>query len=188
MQKDNGRNSLIILVILLIAGLAQTSLMQIAPGWLSKWVGSIDWLLLVTVYIGLQREPLRAMITGAVAGLINDALSGGVGMGVSGISYVLAAYVTWSITSLIIVDSLVVRFVTVATSSLVNTSVRLIFYALLGISLPVFESGRMIAADYVFTLLVHLIASTILYIILDRIFLRGDVIRRRRSDARRKRI
>ncbi len=188
MQKDNRWNSLIILAILLVAGLAQTSLVQMSPAWLARLLGYIDWLLLITVYIGLQRDPIRAMVTGASAGLIHDLLSGGAGMGISGISYVLAAYVTWSVTSLIVVDNLLVRFVTVATSSLLNTSVRLIFYALLGVSLPVLDSGRMVAANYVFTLLVHLIASTLLYILLDRIFLRGDALRRRRTEARRKRV
>jgi len=187
LEKENRRNLLIILAILIVAGSMQTSLVQIAPPWLSQWLGYVDWLLLVTVYVGLQRAPMRAMLTGMGAGLIHDLLSGGMAIGVSGLSYVLAAYVTWSICSQIVIDNLLVRFIAVATSSLLSTSVQLIFYGLLKISLPVLAGGRIIVAFYVLTLLIQLIASTLLYILLDRIFLKDDALRRRRNEAKRKR-
>lgn len=166
----------------------QTTLVQLAPEQIAQWLGHIDWLLLVTVYIGLQRDPFRAMLTGVAAGVIHDSFSGGTAMGVSGLAYVLAAFVTYQITSLIVVDNLLVRFGTVAAASLVNTAVRLLFYALLRISLPVLAGGSSVAASFIFALLVHLIASILLYIVLDRLFLKGESLRRRRSEARRRRL
>jgi rod shape-determining protein MreD len=166
----------------------QTTLVRLVPESIGQWIGQIDWLLLVTVYVGLLRNPVRAMLTGVGAGIIYDSMTGANMAGVSGFSYVLAAYVTHSITALIIVDSLLVRFIAVTASSLINTSVRLIFYALLKLSFPALAGGQRVAAVFIFSLLAHLIASTLLYIILDRIFLRGDNLRRRRDEARRRRI
>ncbi len=187
MEIDN-RKTLTILGCLLVAGFLQTTLVHVAPDWLARWLGYIDWLMLVTVYIALQRNPLQGMLTGAVAGAIHDAQSGMPAFGVAGLAYVAAAYVTYSITALVVVDNLLVRYIAVAASSLLNTSIRLVFYALLGLSLPVLAGGKTITANFVFTLLIHLIASTLLYILLDRIFLKGDDLRRRRTLARRRRL
>ena len=178
---------MIILVSLLAAGFMQTTLVRLAPQWLGEWLGYVDWLLLVTVYLALQRKPVRAMLTGFAAGIVHDALTGASMAGVSGLAYVLAAYVTHSVATLVLVDSLTVRFVAVTLSSLLSASVRLIFYLLLKISHPDLAGGQRIAAYYVFTLLVHLIASTLVYILLDRVFLKGDTLRRRREEARRRR-
>ncbi len=187
MEIDN-RKTLTILGCLLVAGFLQTTLVHVAPDWLARWLGYIDWLMLVTVYIALQRNPLQGMLTGAVAGAIHDAQSGMPAFGVAGLAYVAAAYVTYSITALVVVDNLLVRYVAVAASSLLNTGIRLVFYALLGLSLPDLAGGKTITANFVFTLLIHLIASTLLYILLDRIFLKGDDLRRRRTLARRRRL
>jgi rod shape-determining protein MreD len=187
LEIDN-RKTLTILGCLLVAGFLQTTLVHVAPDWLARWLGYIDWLMLVTVYIALQRNPLQGMLTGAVAGAIHDAQSGMPAFGVAGLAYVAAAYVTYSITALVVVDNLLVRYVAVAASSLLNTGIRLVFYALLGLSLPVLAGGKTITANFVFTLLIHLIASTLLYILLDRIFLKGDDLRRRRTLARRRRL
>ncbi|MFM8393627.1 MAG: rod shape-determining protein MreD, partial [Acidobacteriota bacterium] len=173
---------------LLGAAFMQTTLVRLVPEWLGQWLGHVDWLLLVTVYAGLQRNPVRAMLTGMAAGIIYDSLTGANMAGVSGFSYILAAYVTHSITALIIVDNLLVRFIAVTASTLINTSVRLIFYALLKLTFPALAGGKRVAAIFIFALLAHLIASTLLYIVMDRIFLRGDNLRRRREEARRRRV
>ena len=187
MEKDNNWKTLVILVSLVVAGFSQTTLVRLVPQWVGEWLGYADWLLLVTVYIAMQRNPIRAMLTGVGAGIIHDTLTGANMAGVSGIAYILAAYATHSISSLFIVDSLTVRFVAVSVSSLISASVRLVFYQILKVSLPELAGADRVAAYYVFTLLVHLIASTLLYILLDRIFLKGDALRRRREEARRRR-
>lgn len=187
MEKDNSWKTLIILVSLLTAGFLQTTLVRLVPPWLGEWLGYVDWLLLVTVYVALQRNPIRAMLTGLGAGIVHDALTGANMAGVSGLSYILVAYVTHTVSTLVLVDSLTVRFIAVTLSSLLSASVRLIFYLVLKISLPDLAGGQRIAAYYVFTILVHLIASTLLYILLDRVFMKGDTLRRRREEARRRR-
>ena len=73
---------------LLIAAFAQTSLKRV----LSPALGYIDWLLLVTVYVSMLREPVLALVTATIAGILHDMLAGiAVPMGVSGIGYVVAA-------------------------------------------------------------------------------------------------
>ncbi|MFZ4987121.1 MAG: hypothetical protein ACOYLF_16835 [Blastocatellia bacterium] len=186
-NKNNWKTWAIILISLLVAGFVQTTLVGLVPPWAGEWLTYIDWLLLVTVYIALQRDPFRAMITGVVAGIVHDALTGADIAWVSGISYVLAAYVTHSVAALFVADSLAVRFVAVTLSSLLSASVRLIFYLILKVSLPALAGGKRVAAYYVFSLLVHLMASILLYILLDRVFMKEDALRQRRGQARRRR-
>jgi len=54
-----------------------------------------------------------------------------------------------------------------------NTMIRLAFYGLLKLELPVLASGREVAATIVFDLFANLFASVILYIALDRVFNKG---------------
>ncbi len=188
MEKENSWKTLVIFVSLLGAVFVQTTLIRIIPESIGQWTGQVDWLLLVTVYIGLRRDPVRAMLTGVVAGLLYDSMTGASMAGVSGLSYVLAAYVTHSIAVLIIVDNLLVRFIAVTVSTLINTSLRLIFYAILKLSFPALAGGQRLAAFFIFAILAHLIASTLLYIILDRVYHRADNMQRRRDGARRRRL
>jgi len=67
---------------LLAAVIAQTTLSQ----QLKPWLAWIDWLLLVTVYVSLMRDPTLALITATAAGLLYDASSGGLALGVNGLA------------------------------------------------------------------------------------------------------
>jgi cell shape-determining protein MreD len=176
---------------LLVAIFAQTTLVRLLPDTLGRWIGHIDWLLLVIVYVCLQRNPVRALLTAMVAGVMLDAFSRvqalGVAqaIGVSGFAYVLAAYVADRIVSVIVADNMLVRFATVASASVVNTLARYTFYKLLKFKLPVLAGGEGIAAAVVFGLVTNLIASALLYILLDRLFNKGSAARVRRGEARR---
>lgn len=158
---------------------------------LGRWLGHISWLLLVVVYIALQRNAVRSLMTAAAAGVIHDAFSsrgGGVsGVGVNGLAMLIAAYVADRIASVIVVDNLIFRFLAVTAGSVINTLVRLGFYSkwALNLELPVLASGREIAATVVFDLFANLFASVLLYIALDRVFNKGIDQRRRRMEARR---
>ncbi len=188
MEKEDRWLTLKVLGSLLAAALIQITLAQMVPWRVAGLLGRIDWLLLVTVYIGLQRDPFRSMLTGALAGLIHDACSLSGTFGVSGLAYVVAAYVVYQITTLIVIDNLLIRLVAVSAASLANAGIRLLFYALLRIQLPLLGSGRLIASSLIVSLLVHLTVSVSLFILLDRLFLKGDTLRRRRSEARRRRL
>lgn len=187
MEKASRGLTLKITVCLLAAAYLQTTLAQQVPVPLGRWLGHISWLLLVVVYIALQRDAVRSLMTAAAAGVIHDALSMGRGVGVNGLAMVLAAYVADRIASVIMVDNLIFRFLAVTAGSVINTMVRLGFYSkwALNLELPVLASGREIAATVVFDLFANLFASVLLYIALDRVFNKGIDQRRRRMEARR---
>ena len=187
MEKASRGLTLKITVCLLAAAYLQTTLAQQVPVSVGRWLGHISWLLLVVVYIALQRDAVRSLMTAAAAGVLHDALSMGRGVGVNGLAMVLAAYVADRIASVIMVDNLIFRFLAVTAGSVINTMVRLGFYSkwALNLELPVLASGREIAATVVFDLFANLFASVLLYIALDRVFNKGIDQRRRRMEARR---
>jgi len=191
LEKESRATTVKIAACLLVAIFAQTTLVHLLPETLGRWIGHIDWLLLVVVYVCLQRNPARALLTAVFAGVIHDAFSRvqapGVSqaIGVSGFAYVLAAYLADRIVSVIVADTMLVRFATVASASVVNTLMRYAFYKLLKFKLPVLVGGEGIAAAVVFGLVTNLIASALLYILLDRLFNKNSASRLRRSEARR---
>jgi rod shape-determining protein MreD len=187
LEKASRGLTLKITVCLLAAAYLQTTLAQQVPVSVGRWLGHISWLLLVVVYIALQRDAVRSLMTAAAAGVLHDALSMGRGVGVNGLAMVLAAYVADRIASVIMVDNLIFRFLAVTAGSVINTMVRLGFYSkwALNLELPVLASGREIAATVVFDLFANLFASVLLYIALDRVFNKGIDQRRRRMEARR---
>jgi rod shape-determining protein MreD len=187
LEKASRGLTLKITVCLLAAAYLQTTLAQQVPVPLGRWLGHISWLLLVVVYIALQRDAVRSLMTAAAAGVIHDALSMGRGVGVNGLAMVLAAYVADRIASVIMVDNLIFRFLAVTAGSVINTMVRLGFYSkwALNLELPVLASGREVAATVVFDLFANLFASVLLYIALDRVFNKDIDQRRRRMEARR---
>lgn len=191
MEKESRATTVKIAVCLFVAIFAQTTLVHLLPDTLGRWAGHIDWLLLVIVYVCLQRNPVQALLTATIAGVAHDAFSRGQAIGVaqaigvSGFAYVLAAYVADRIVSVIVADNMLVRFATVASASAVNTLARYTFYKLLNFKLPVLVGGEGFAAAIVFGLVTNLIVSVLLYALLDRFFSRDAALRLRRSEARR---
>jgi len=185
LEKVSRGSTLKIAACLLAAAYLQTTLVQQVPVSAGKWLGHISWLLLVVVYIALQRDPVKALMTGVAAGVIHDAFSMGRGIGVNGLALVLAAYVADRIAAVIMVDNLIFRFLAVTAGSVINSVIRLLFYGLLKLELPALASGREIAATIVFDLFANLFASVLLYIVLDRVFNKGADQKVRRMEARR---
>jgi rod shape-determining protein MreD len=187
LEKVSRGSTLKIAVCLFAAAFLQTTLAQQVPASSGQWLGHISWLLLVVVYIALQRDAVRSLMTAAAAGVIHDAFSMGRGIGVNGLAMVLAAYFADRIATVIMVDNLIFRFLAVTAGSVINSLVRLGFYRALNLELPVLASGREMAKNVVFDLFANLFASVLLYIALDRVFNKGVGIdqRRRRMEARR---
>jgi rod shape-determining protein MreD len=187
LEKVSRGSTLKITVCLLAAAYLQTTLAQQVSAPVGRWLGHISWLLLVVVYIALQRDPVKSLMTAVAAGILHDAFSfpGGGVVGVNGLAMVIAAYVADRIASVIMVDNLIFRSLAVTAASVINTLIRLAFYSLLKLNLPVLASGREMAATLVFDLFANLFASVLLYIVLDRVFNKGIDQRRRRMEARR---
>jgi len=187
LEKVSRGSTLKITVCLLAAAGLQTTLAQQVPESLGQWLGHVSWLLLVVVYIALQRDAIRSLMTAVAAGVILDAFSNGRGVGVNGLALVLAAYVADRIATVIMVDNLIFRFLAVTAGSVINSLVRLGFYSkwALNLDLPVLANGRRVAETVIFDLFANLFASVLLYIVLDRVFNKGIDQRRRRLEARR---
>jgi rod shape-determining protein MreD len=185
LEKVSRGSTLKITVCLLAAAYLQTTLVQQVSAPVGRWLGHVSWLLLVVIYIALQRDPIKSLMTATGAGILHDAFSMGRGVGVNGLAMVITAYVTDRIASVIMVDNLIFRFLAVAAGSVINTLIRLSFYRLLKLELPVLANGREMAATLVFDLFANLFVSVLLYIVLDRVFNKGIDQRRRRMEARR---
>ncbi len=191
METASRGTSVKIAACLLVAVFAQTTLVGLAPNAIGQWLAYVDWLLIVVVYVCLGRDPVQALVTAVVAGVLYDAFSrapaDGVmtAVGVSGFAYVLAAYAADRIVSVIVADNLLVRFATVASASLINTLTKVAFYKLLKFKLPVLISGKGVAAAIVFGLVTNLIAAALIYFVLDRVFNKNSALKIRRSEARR---
>jgi rod shape-determining protein MreD len=188
LEKVSRGSTLKITVCLLAAAFLQTTLAQQVSAPVGRWFGHISWLLLVVVYIALQRDPVKSLMTATAAGILHDAFSmGSMGraVGINGLAMVIAAYVADRIASVIMIDNLIFRSLAVTAASVINTIIRLAFYRLLKLDLPVLANGRQMAATLVFDLFANLFASVLLYIALDRVFNKGTDQRRRRMEARR---
>ncbi len=185
MEKDSRSLTVKIAVSLILAAIIQTTLGQMLPVTVGQWFRHIDWILLVVVYVGLQRDPVQALVTGSVAGIVLNAFSWGRGFGIAGLGYVLAGYAVDRIVAWIVADSPLVRFSAVAAGSVISTLIRLLFFRLLQIELPMLIGGRNIGATIVFSLFANLIASIPVYLILDRVFQKNTRLRTRRMEARR---
>lgn len=185
LEKTSRGSTLKIAACLLVAAFLQTTLVQQVPVSLGRWLGHINWLLLVVIYVGLQRDPVKALLTGAAAGIFQDAFSLGRGVGISGLAFVLAAYVADRIATIIMIDNLIFRFAAVASGSIISTLVHLTFYRLLKLEFPSLVQGKDAVATIVFDLITNLIGSVLLYFVLDRVFQKTSGQKLRRMEARR---
>jgi len=187
LEKVSRGSTLKIAACLVVAAYLQTTLVQQVPVSVGRWLGHISWLLLVVVYVALQRDPVKALMTGVAAGIIHDAFSMGRGIGVNGLALVLAAYVADRIAAVIMVDNLIFRFLAVTAGSAINTLIRLAFYSpwALNLELPALTNGKEVAGAIVFDLFANLFASVLLYIALDRVFNKAEGQKVRRLEARR---
>ena len=163
---------------LLVAAFAQTTLKQT----ISPKLGYIDWLLLVTVYVSMMREPVLALLTGTVAGICYDMSSGSdVPMGVSGVAYVVAAYIGYWVSTSFLVEGLLIRVATVAGASVVAAILRLSLYTFtVDVKMPVDAALELILGPTV-----NLILSVPIFLALDQFFDFGRRAKMRRAEAMR---
>lgn len=104
------------------------------------WSGkvTIDLVLVVVVYTALQFGPTTGLLTGALAGMAQDALSGGI-IGVGGLAKTIVGFLAGTIGSQFIVTNSLPRFVVLLLGAALNAICILGLYAVIdrhGLSIP----------------------------------------------------
>lgn len=119
----------------LVAALAlQTTLGAIVSG----GQASVDLVLVLVVYVAIGTGPASGLLFGSVAGLLQDALSGGI-VGVGGLAKSLVGFVTGVAGTQFIVTGALPRFVTFVGGTLLHAACFFGVYALVepaGIGIP----------------------------------------------------
>ena len=113
-------------ICLIVAILLQVTLRNI---W--EPLAFIDFPLIIVVYAALQRNSIRAILFGTIAGITTDALSGGL-LGANGFSKTLVAYAISELARRVYVDNLILRIPVLAGACLVNYLVYYGLHRLLG--------------------------------------------------------
>lgn len=158
-----------ITVALIIAVLLQWTLRNVAEP-----LAYIDFPLIIVVYAALQRNAIRAIIFGTVAGIAVDALSGGL-LGANGFSKTLVAYVVSEIARRVYLDNLLLRIPVIAGACLLDDLVYYGMHRLLGQ-----EPFAQVFVTIAYTLIGTTIAGTAIYLLLENIF--SEKIKSRRRE------
>ena len=125
----------IVLLILVAAITLQTTL---ARFFVSRM--TIDLVLVAVVYVALAFGPVAGLLGGTAAGIVQDALSGGI-IGIGGLAKTIVGFLAGTIGSQFIVSSALPRFVMFFLATVVQTACFLGIYALL-------PDGRWSAVPY----------------------------------------
>ncbi|MCD9186213.1 MAG: rod shape-determining protein MreD [Pyrinomonadaceae bacterium] len=158
-----------ITVALIIAVLLQWTLRNVAEP-----LAYIDFPLIIVVYAALQRNAIRAIIFGTIAGIAVDALSGGL-LGANGFSKTLIAYVVSEIARRVYLDNLLLRIPVIAGACLLDDLVYYGMHRLLGQ-----EPFAQVFVTIAYTLIGTTIAGTAIYLLLENIF--SEKIKSRRRE------
>lgn len=150
---------------------------------ISPWLEYIDWLMLVTLYVGLLRDPYPALLTATFAGILQDGLSSS-SLGISGIAQLLAVWTAFQISSRFFVEGLLIRIPITAAATLVYLLTRMFFYRMIGFSeLEPIKQVNTGLVNVFLGVFLNLLASLLLYALMDRFFHIGFRQRSRRAEA-----
>lgn len=155
-------------VALIIAILLQWTLRNVAEPF-----AFIDFPLIIVVYAALQRNSIRALLFGTIAGIAIDALSGGL-LGANGFSKVLVAYTVSEIARRVYLDNLLLRIPVIAGACLLDDFVYYGMHRLLGQ-----QPNAPLVETIAYTLIGTTIAGTITFIILEGFFSENSKTKRR---------
>jgi rod shape-determining protein MreD len=143
-------------IALILAVLLQWTLRNISEGF-----SYIDFPLIIIVYAALQRNSIRAIIFGTLAGIAVDALSSGL-LGANGFAKTLVAYMVSEMARRVYLDNLLLRIPVIAGACLVNA---LVFYGLHMLMGQAPVGDVLITASY--SLIGTTIAGTLVYFLLQ---------------------
>ena len=91
---------------------------------------AVDLVLVAVVYVSLSSGPVTGMLTGTLAGLIQDALSGGV-IGIGGLAKTIVGFLAGIIGTQFIVAQPLPRFVVFFSATIVHAAIFMGLYILL---------------------------------------------------------
>ena len=148
-----------ITVALIIAVLLQWTLRNVAEPF-----AYIDFPLIIVVYAALQRNPIKALFYGTIAGIAVDALSGGL-LGANGFSKTLIAFLVSELVRRVYLDNLLLQIPVIAGACLLDD---LVYYAV-HLLLNQQPTGAFVPT-LAYTLIGTTIAGTIIYLILENAF------------------
>jgi len=106
----------------------QTTLARFVVG----GTAALDLVLVVVVYVALTTGPVSGMLSGSVAGIIQDALSSGV-IGIGGLAKSIVGFAAGVIGQQFIVTAALPRFVLFLAASVAHAAVFMGLYVLLGL-------------------------------------------------------
>ena len=106
----------------------QTTLARFVVG----GTAALDLVLVVVVYVALTTGPVSGMLSGSVAGIIQDALSSGV-IGIGGLAKSIVGFAAGVIGQQFIVTAALPRFVMFLAASVAHAAVFMGLYVLLGL-------------------------------------------------------
>lgn len=164
-----------ITIALIIAILLQWTLRNVAEPF-----AFIDFPLIIVVYAALQRNAMRAIIFGTIAGLSMDALSGGL-LGANGFSKTLIAYIVSEIVRRVYLDNLLLQIPVIAGACLLDNLVYYGMHRLLGQ-----EPAAPLVITIAYSIIGTTIVGTIIYLILNN--LSPEAIINRRSGSRKREV
>src|SRR5687767_5745229 len=145
-----------ITIALIVAILLQWSLRNVAEPF-----AYIDFPLIIVVYAALQRNSLKAIFFGTVAGIAVDALSSGL-LGANGFSKTLIAYLVSELARRVYMDNLLLRIPVIAGACVLDDLVYYGMHRMLGQ-----EIGGQLFVTVSYTLIGTTIAGTAVYLALD---------------------
>jgi rod shape-determining protein MreD len=148
-----------ITIAIIIAVVLQWTLRNVAEP-----LAYIDFPLIIVVYAALQRNAIKAILFGTLAGLAVDALSGGL-LGANGFAKTLIAFIVSEIARRVYMDNLLLRIPVIAGACLLNNLVYFSLHKLLGQ-----EPTGQVVVVMAYSLIGTTIAGTIVYLILDSVF------------------
>ena len=117
-----------------IALAAQTTL----AGYLFRSSTPIDLVLIAVVYVAIKSGPVTGLMAGTVAGLIQDALAGGI-LGIGGLSKTVVGFLSGVLGTQFIVTAPLPRFLLLLVATALHAAIFMGLYTLL--DLRQFPSG-----------------------------------------------
>ena len=91
---------------------------------------AVDLILVAVVYVSLTSGPITGLLSGAAAGLAQDALSTGI-IGVGGLAKTVVGFLAGTISSQLIVTQPLPRFVVFVAATIVHAAIAIGLYLLL---------------------------------------------------------
>ncbi len=100
----------------------------------------IDLVLVAVVYVAMTTGPVTALLSGAIGGIVQDALSGGI-VGVGGFSKTVVGFLVALLDTQIVVARPLPRFVLFAAATLLHAATFLGLYSMLESRIPTASVG-----------------------------------------------